>query len=115
MRLFYLLTVIVSQQALVTFPTHVAESVPPRRCLSAFRSSTAPMLFSKDTPLQQLHKGSAKTASFVVRVVHPKSAKYDDFSKYDSKPKTGHKFECYLLGEKQTSYCLGYVRGSENM
>ena len=71
------------------------------------------MTTARDTPLQQLHKGSARTASFLVRVVNPKITNYEYVSKFQAKPKTGHKFECYLLGEDATSYCLGYVKGSE--
>ena len=45
--------------------------------------------------------------------MHPRTSRYDCASKFDSKPKTGFKFECDLLGEKQTLPCLGYVRGAE--
>ena len=69
---------------------------------------------SKDAQLQHLNKGSAKTATFLVRVMYPKKSQYEFYSKHSDRgcPRTGYKFECYLVGEKSGSYCLARVMGS---
>ena len=66
-----------------------------------------------DLAFASLTKGSAKTGSFLVRVLHSKVSTWEYYSKYTGGTKRGHKFECYLVGEDAKEYCIGFAKGEE--
>ena len=64
------------------------------------------------TNLAAINKSSAKIATFLVRVVKPKLLSFTYTGKVDGQLKTGNSFQCFLVGTKGESYCLGIVKGS---
>ena len=63
--------------------------------------------------LSALNKSSAKVATFVVRLVNAKDVQYTYRGKRDGTQQTANKFEIVLVGMDPKSYCIGYVKGSE--
>ena len=63
--------------------------------------------------LSALNKSSAKVATFVVRLVNAKDVQYTYRAKRDGTQQTANKFEIVLVGMDPKSYCIGYVKGSE--
>jgi len=67
---------------------------------------------SKYTGLNALSKGSAKVATFVVRVHGPEIKEYPYECKKTRQNLKGHKFEVYLVGNNPEWYCIGFVKDS---
>ena len=66
-----------------------------------------------DLTFTALTRGSAKTASFVVRVLFPRNSTWEYQSKFTGQMKQGHNFECYLAGEDPKHYAVGNVKGAD--
>ena len=57
-----------------------------------------------DLALKALNKGSAKTASFKVRILHGRTVSWEYESKYTGEEKKGCKYEVVLVGEDARHY-----------
>ena len=66
-------------------------------------------------PLSNLNASSANVAKFIVRVHAADATSYEHKSKFTAKMVKGHRFECDLVGVPETTYCRGFVRGTEAM
>ena len=66
-----------------------------------------------DLAFASLTKGSAKTGSFLVRVLHSNVSSWEYRSKFSGQTRRGRKFECYLVGEDAKEYCVGFAKGEE--
>ena len=62
-----------------------------------------------DLAFASLTKGSAKTGSFLARVLHSNVSSWEYQSKITGQTRRGHKFECYLVGEDAKEYCIGFA------
>ena len=58
------------------------------------------------------NKGSAKVASFLVKFTMGKAGEYKYPNKRTGNEVTVHVFEAKLLGEEDSSYCIGFVKGT---
>ena len=61
--------------------------------------------------LNLLSKGSARGATFVVRVAQGRCVEYTYTQKGSNNRTTAHQFEAYLVGIRGEGYCVGFVRG----
>ena len=63
-----------------------------------------------DLELKALNKGSAKTASFKVRILHGRTVTWEHDSKYTGEKKKGCKYEVILVGEDPKYYLKASVK-----
>ena len=68
---------------------------------------------ASDLALAALNKGSAKTGSFLVRVLHGSIITWEYNSMYKGNKKKGSRFECYLVGDDPKQYCKGCAKGEK--
>ena len=64
-------------------------------------------------PLKALDQTSAKFGTFAVRLCRGRILEFDCKSRHRKQRVPVYRFEAWLVGEKPSEYCIGYVKGSE--
>ena len=65
------------------------------------------------TPMSDFNKTSAKIAQLIAKICHGKKTTYKYMEKKSGTEVTAYKFECFLLGEKESVYMYGFLKGTQ--
>ena len=63
--------------------------------------------------MSDFNKSSAKIAQLIAKICHGKRSSYTYLDKKSGKEVTAYKFECFLLGEQESVYMYGFLKGTE--
>lgn len=65
------------------------------------------------TLMSDFNKSSAKIAHVIAKICHGQKTSYKYNEKKTGKEVEAHKFECFLLGEKEGVYMYGFLKGTK--